>query len=142
MLEPSARDRAVQNRSADQDEPGPPPQEGDEASVLRAKYLDYCSARLSEVFLSLSEERIFDLVEEAARQGRLNVAELAFDDMVRLATEKLRQSVPLPDFETWAREYREDPDRYDPYLLGLWEESDLADPGEDPSGSSGAGEDG
>lgn len=124
MLEPSARDRAVQNRSADQDGPDDSPFDGEDESVLRAKYLDYCSARLSEVFLSLSEERIYDLVEEAARQGQLNVAELAFDEMVKIATEKLRRSVPLPDFETWAREYREDPERYEPYLLGLWEASE------------------
>ena len=114
----------MQNRSADQDGPDGPPFEGDDEPVLRAKYLDYCSARLSEVFLSLSEERIYGLVEEAARQGRLNVAELAFDEMVKIATEKLRRSVPLPDFETWAREYREDPERYEPYLLGLWEVSE------------------
>lgn len=92
----------------------------EEDSVLRAKYLDFCSARLAEIFLTLSDERIFLLVEEAAREGRLNVAELSFDQMVKLVTEKLRASVPLPDYETWAREYREDPERYEPYLMGLW----------------------
>ena len=91
-----------------------------EERVLRAKYLDFCSARLAEIFLSLSDERIFVLVEEAAREGRLNVAELSFDQMVKLVTEKLRASVPLPDFETWAREYRSEPERYEPYLMGLW----------------------
>ncbi len=129
----------MQNRSADQDGTEAPPPEGEDESVLRAKYLDYCSARLSEVFLSLSEERIYDLVEEAARQGRLNVAELAFDEMVKLATEKLRRSVPLPDFETWAREYREDPGRYEPYLMGLWETADDEALAEGPP--SGAGTD-
>ena len=92
----------------------------EEERVLRAKYLDFCSARLAEIFLSLSDERIFVLVEEAAREGRLNVAELSFDQMVKLVTEKLRSSVPLPDFETWATEYRSDPNRYEPYLMGLW----------------------
>ena len=91
-----------------------------EERVLRAKYLDFCSARLAEIFLSLSDERIFVLVEEAAREGRLNVAELSFDQMVKLVTEKLRASVPLPDFEAWATEYRSDPTRYEPYLMGLW----------------------
>lgn len=88
--------------------------------VLRAKYLDYCSARLAEIFLSLSDERIFTLVEEAAREGRLNVAELSFDEMVKLVTEKLRASVPLPDYESWTRDYRADPEAYEPYLIGLW----------------------
>lgn len=121
----------MQNRSAEQEGTDSPVDPEDE-SVLRAKYLDYCSARLSEVFLSLTEERIYDLVEEAAEQGRLNVAELAFDEMVKLATEKLRRSVPLPDFETWVREYREDPERYEPYLMGLWREQAGEEPASGP----------
>ena len=129
----------MQNRSADQEGTDAPVGPEDE-SVLRAKYLDYCSARLSEVFLSLSEARIYDLVEEAARQGELNVAELAFDEMVRLATEKLRRSVPLPDYETWVREYREDPERYEPYLMGLWREQTEEDRSPRPAGDEGEGE--
>lgn len=104
----------------------------EEDSVLRAKYLDFCSARLAEIFLTLSDERIFLLVEEAAREGRLNVAELSFDQMVKLVTEKLRVSVPLPDYETWAREYREDPDRYEPYLMGLWKRRVEGEDAEEP----------
>ena len=90
--------------------------------VLRAKYLDFCSARLTEVFLSLSEERIYRLVEEAAREANLQVGTLNFQTMVRLVTQKLEQSVPLPDLQTWAREYSADPDRFDEHLLGLWKE--------------------
>lgn len=108
----------------------------EEERVLRAKYLDYCSARLAEIFLSLSDERIFVLVEEAAREGRLNVADLGFDQMVKLVTDKLRASVPLPDFETWTRDYRSDPESYEPHLMGLWrrriegEEADREDSAE------------
>lgn len=124
----------MQNGSADQDGPDAPSVDPADEPVLRAKYLDYCSARLSEVFLSLSEERIYDLVEEAAVQGRLNMAELAFDEMVKLVTEKLRHSVPLPDFESWVRQYREEPERFDQYLMGLWEERVEGEP------STGGGE--
>ena len=88
--------------------------------ILRAKYLDYCSARISEVFLSLTDERIYELVEEAALEAELRVGSLGFPDMMRLVTRKLQHSVPLPDLETWARDYREHPERYDPDLLGLW----------------------
>ncbi len=88
--------------------------------VLRAKYLDYCSARISEVFLSLTDERTYQLMEEAAREAELSVGSLGFQAMMTLVTRKLQESVPLPDIETWAREYREDPTRYDPLLLGLW----------------------
>jgi hypothetical protein len=91
--------------------------------VLTAKYLDYCSARLAEVFLSLSAERVYGLVEEAAAEARLNPADLGFRRMVKLVTDKLTASVPLPDLEEWAAEYRAHPERYDPYLLGFWEES-------------------
>lgn len=90
--------------------------------VLRAKYVDFCSAQLTEVFLSLSDERIYDLVEEAANAADLHPGSLGFKSMVRLVTQRLRDSVPLPDFRTWSREYRADPGRYDVYLMGLWEE--------------------
>lgn len=118
------------------DDPEHSPSPGEPADpVLEAKYLDYCSARLSEVFLSLSDERIYELVEEAAREGRLDVARLSFDEMVKLVTEKLQRSVPLPDFETWVREYRENPERYERHLMGLWERR------RDDGSERGAGED-
>jgi hypothetical protein len=92
--------------------------------VLRAKYLDYCSARISEVFLTLTDEHTYQLMEEAAREANLPAGALSFQAMMQLVTRKLRTSVPLPDLETWVEEYTEDPDRYDPFLLGLWESED------------------
>jgi hypothetical protein len=96
--------------------------DGETDPVLRAKYVDFCSAQLTEVFLSLSDERIYDLVHEAARTAGTEPGALGFTAMVRLATQELRKSVPLPDFATWSREYREDPQRFESQLLGLWEE--------------------
>lgn len=95
---------------------------GESERILRAKYLDYCSARLSEIFLSLEDERVYELVEDTAARARLDLARMGFGEMVRLVTRRLRHSVPFPDFESWAREYRREPERYDPYLLGLWKE--------------------
>ena len=89
--------------------------------VLRAKYLDYCSAQISEVFLSLSDEHTYQLMEEAALEADLTVGAFSFQAMMQLVTRKLRKSVQLPDIETWITEYIEDPGRYDPFLLGLWE---------------------
>lgn len=110
------------------------PRDGEDADpVLEAKYLDYCSARLSEVFVSLSDERIYQLVEEAAREGRLDVTQLSFDEMVKLVTEKLQRSVPLPDYATWVEEYRENPERFEPHLMGLWERESDGD-GDDGDG--------
>lgn len=96
--------------------------EEDVDPVLRAKYLDYCSARISEVFLSLSDDRIYDLVEEAARETGRDPGTLGSHQMVRLVTRKLQRSVPLPDLREWAKEYREDPERFEPLLLGFWKD--------------------
>ena len=90
--------------------------------VLRAKYIDYCSAQLTEVFLSLPDERVYQLLEEAALDANLHPGDLGFLMKVRLVTRRLRESVPLPDFEDWRREYTEDPSRFDVHLLGLWKE--------------------
>lgn len=101
------------------------------SSDLRVKYLDYCSAILTDVFLSLSDERIYDLVQEAAEESGRATGSLGFQSMVHLLTRKLRRSVPLPDFESWAEDYAEHPERYDPLILGLWsEESSRPDPEE------------
>ena len=89
-------------------------------AVLRAKYADYCSAQLTEVFLSLSEERIYEIVEEEARAQTFGEEPLGFQTKVRLATKRLRESVPLPDFETWCRDYEAAPEEYEAYLMGLW----------------------
>lgn len=94
--------------------------EGHTDAVLRAKYADFCSAQLTEVFLSLSDERIYELVEEEARIQNVGAGKLGFRMMVKLATQRLRDSVPLPDYKTWKADYEAEPERYERYLLGLW----------------------
>lgn len=101
-------------------------------SVLRAKYLDYCSARVAEVLLRLSADEMYVLAEAAAREAGLEDAQaLSYDRIVRLATERLSRQISLPPFETWVKAYREDPEHFERELLGLWE-SDL-----EASGQSG-----
>ena len=95
---------------------------GSDRSILRDKYLDFCSAQIAEIFLSLSDERIYELVEEAASERNLSPGSLGFDTMVKLVTEKLHESVPLPDLETWIEDYTANPDHYEHLLLGLWSE--------------------
>lgn len=102
-------------------EPTKPPTSGAEPEeVLRAKYLDYCSARVCDVFMELEEERVFELARAAeeksgARQGALNLRQL-----VTLLVEQLMGDLALPDFKSWAEDYQRNPEEYDPYLLGLW----------------------
>ena len=112
---------SAESEPSGQSPQGDPETELTEA-VLRAKYAEFCSAQLTEVFLSLSDERIYEIVEEEAREQDLHTGKLGFRAMVRLATKRLRENVPLPAYEVWSREYRADPERYERYLLGLWKE--------------------
>ena len=91
----------------------------DGESVLRAKYRDYCSARVADALLSLSPEEIFALAEAEAREAN-RVAPNSYNDAIRLATEKIRDGLELPEYESWTDQYLEDPGRFDPYLMGLW----------------------
>ncbi|MXX55396.1 MAG: hypothetical protein F4106_02360 [Gemmatimonadetes bacterium] len=92
-------------------------QDGD--SVLRAKYRDYCSARVADAILSLSPEEIYSLARSEARSIGHMVPD-SYNEAIRLATGRIRNRLALPEFEEWALEYRNNPDRFDPYILGLW----------------------
>lgn len=107
------------SQADDKGERGGDPAE-DEA-VLRAKYLDYCSARVAEVLLGLSADEIYLLAEDAARESGVDaVPPGSYEQGVRLATEHLYRNLPIPPFDTWVVAYREDPDRFDREMLGLW----------------------
>ena len=115
---------------------GSAPSDAPSEAELRAKYLEYCSARISEVFLSLSDEKTYALLEEAARESGADLASLGFQSKMQMVTGKLRESVPLPDFESWSAEYLEHPERVEPFLLGLWKEAvepESTDPGSEES---------
>ncbi len=94
--------------------------ERDEDPVLRAKYRDYCSAKVADAVLSLPPTEIYKLAEAEARAAN-RLAPASYNDAIRFATRKIREQLNLPEFQDWARAYREDPSRYDPELLGLWE---------------------
>ena len=93
--------------------------ERDGDDVLRAKYRDYCSARVADAVLSLDPDEIYSLAESEARRAR-GVAPASYNDAIRYATARVRERLDLPEFEEWRRQYREHPERFDPYLLGLW----------------------
>lgn len=103
------------------DEPRPAVQEdGDPELVLRAKYLDYCSAQVADVLLLLSPDEMYVLAEDAAREAGLS-DELGYDQIVRLATERISQKLALPPFDVWLPDYQASPERYEQYFMGLWE---------------------
>lgn len=99
--------------------------------VLRAKYLDWCSARLADGFLRLTPEEIYELAqradaepEEATHRGleRVIGTELSYRSLVERVTEALAMRMQLPSFEEWSAAYGESPDRFEEELLGLWRE--------------------
>jgi hypothetical protein len=95
---------------------------GAREAVLRAKYLDFCSARVAEVLLGLTPDEMYVLAQDAARdqQGRANPDELSYDQIVHLATARISRKLNLPPFETWVVAYQEDPARFEQEMLGLW----------------------
>ena len=88
--------------------------------VLRAKYLDYCSARLCDVFMELEEERVFELARAVEKKAGVTHGALNFRDLASMLVEQLLGDLALPEFESWAEDYQRHPEQYDPYLLGLW----------------------
>ena len=88
--------------------------------VLRAKYHDYCSAQLADLLVYLSPDEIYLLAHRAFREeGR--GGDISYTEMVRVATDWLSRRIALPPFEVWLEDYRQHPDLYEEYLMGLWE---------------------
>lgn len=97
--------------------------------MLRAKYLDWCSARLADRFLELTPEEIYDLARPEPEVGSGSAGASAavpasqsagYTDLVRRVTESLLSRIALPTFEVWREEYARSPDRYDSEMLGFW----------------------
>ena len=100
--------------------------EAKDSEVLRAKYLDYCSAQVADLLLFLSPDDIYVVAQRAARE-RGDSGELTYNRMVQVATEWLSHKILLPPFEIWVTDYLAHPDRYEEYFMGLWE-SELTHP--------------
>jgi len=88
--------------------------------VLRAKYLDYCSAQVADLLLYLTPDEIYLLAQRAYREDSQD-GELSYGEMVQSATDWLAQKVALPPFEIWLEDYRDNPESYEEYFIGLWE---------------------
>lgn len=104
-------------------------------STLRAKYLDWCSARIAERFLELDPEEIYEMARpaEVAEAGHSpsvpSAAGESYRVLVQRATELLLERMSLPPFEEWRRSYAADPGRYDAELLGFWKDASGGEPG-------------
>jgi hypothetical protein len=114
-----------------------------EDARLRAKYHDWCSAKIVEQFLALSPEEVYQLaqpgdpgpadataadapeaepsVSAAAKPVASPTAqEASFQQLVRRVTEMLLQRTELPSFEEWSAAYGEEPERFEAEMLGFW----------------------
>jgi hypothetical protein len=114
--------------------------DADSDRVLRAKYLDWCSARIAERFLKLTPDEIYELAQKASSEkskGSRDAAS-AFSDalppadtnpienfrhIVERVTEVLASNMKLPPYTEWSDAYRKRPSRYDDELLGFWKEA-------------------
>ena len=88
--------------------------------VLRAKYLDYCSAQVADILLLLTPDEMYTLAQDAAAEPG-EPGEVNYDDIVRLATARITRKLALPPFESWRETYLESPEKYEHEFLGLWE---------------------
>jgi hypothetical protein len=98
---------------------------GDERT-LRAKYLDWCSARVAERFLDLSAEEIYALAHPATGDpsGSLPApGEESYRVLVQRATEVLLERMSLPVFGEWREQYEASPAAFDAEMLGFWRDS-------------------
>ena len=102
-------------------------------NTLRAKYLDWCSARIAERFLELEPEEIYTMARpaESAETGHsASAGEGSYRVLVQRVTQSLLAGMSLPAFEEWSRAYATDPARFDAEMLGFWK---------GPSGGGSAG---
>jgi hypothetical protein len=120
--------------------------------ILRAKYLDWCSARVADSFLALTPDEIYQLAEAATQTEAGSADPLAslssfseqidqeslfrtaldpstatsdaepFRALVAKVTEVLAERIGLPTFEEWSAAYQESPADFDNELLGFWRE--------------------
>jgi hypothetical protein len=100
--------------------------------VLRAKYLDWCSAQVADHFLALSPDEIFELAERASQAEPIVVdaprpvstegAEdlSSYRAVVQRVSEVLTTLLDLPSFDEWLELYRDNRDAVEARLLGLW----------------------
>ena len=88
--------------------------------VLRAKYHDYCSAQVADLLVYMSPDEIYLLAHRAYREQG-GEGDISYMEMVRVATDWLARRIALPPFDVWLADYREHPEKYDEYFMGLWE---------------------
>jgi hypothetical protein len=101
----------------------------DRVRILKAKYMDWCSAKLADRFLQLTPDAIYELALEASREdpvrpatGDGGIAVPSYRAIVGRVADVLSERLALPAFEEWSVAYEAAPEQFDHELLGLWKE--------------------
>jgi hypothetical protein len=101
----------------------------DRVRILKAKYMDWCSARLADRFLQLTPDAIYELALAAAREDPMHAATgdggasvSSYRAIVGRVADVLAEQLALPDFDEWSAAYESAPEQFDHELLGLWKE--------------------
>lgn len=91
--------------------------------VLRAKYLDWCSARVADRLFKLRPEEIYELARTLDADGTDDIEPTAdFRAVVGRLTEELTRELRLPAFPEWQRLYAAAPEQFDEEMVGFWRE--------------------
>jgi len=77
---------------------------------IHAKYLDWCSGRITERLMALSPAQAFHLADRADA-GPLDPG---------LLVARIVDELQLPTFDEWRVAYERDPASYDREMLGFW----------------------
>ncbi len=93
--------------------------------ILRAKYLDWCSARVADRFLALTPDQIYDLAHVSGSGLSVGSEDgahgaVSYRELVARVTEVLAARLGLPSYEAWLAEYERSPEQFEAELLGLW----------------------
>lgn len=92
---------------------------------LRAKYLDWCSARVANRLFKLRPEEIYELsrkFEAGSVQGSEPSSD--FREIVGRLTEELTRELSLPDFAQWRAMYEASPQAFEDDMVGFWNDPD------------------
>lgn len=92
--------------------------------VLRAKYLDWCSARVAGRLFTLRPEEIYEL-SSTLGAGTVPGGDPGTDfrAIVGRLTEELSRELGLPSFGEWRVLYAQSPRQFDEEMIGFWRES-------------------
>jgi hypothetical protein len=99
--------------------------EGPDERRLRAKYLDWCSARIAEQIERMSADDMFALSRDvqappSGTEGAHVVGgTMDYAELLKKVTFRMAEDLGLPDFGDWIEMYRQDPDSYERDLLGF-----------------------